>query len=99
MRAAIYATGGAAVLLAGLATYQGIAAHGSYQEARGLLRPDGSFASGSDQGRYNAVMERGDSAAERAYLAAGGALLMAAATGVLWLVTREPSSAAAVIRF
>jgi hypothetical protein len=97
MRPTAYAAGAAAVLLAGFATYQGIAAHGSYQDARGMLRPDGTFI--TDPAQYAGRMDSGDSAARRAYIAAGGAVLMAAVAGVLWYVTGEPQPAAPAVRF
>ncbi len=96
MRPAAYATGTAAVLLAGFATYEGISAAGSYREARDMVRSDGTFAPGAGPAPYQAKVESGDSATRRAYLAAGGAVLMAAVTGVLWYVTGEPQAAPAV---
>lgn len=99
MRPTAYVTGAAAILLVGFATYQGISAHGAYQEAHGMLRPDGSFTPGVNQTVYSSKLDDAASASQRAYLAAGGALVMAAVAGMLWYVTGEPQSGTPAVRF
>ncbi len=99
MRPAAWAAGTTAVLLAGFATYEGISAAGSYREARDMLRSDGTFSPGTSSAPYYAKVDSADSAARRAYVSAGGALLMAAVAGVLWYVSGEPQPAAPTVRF
>jgi outer membrane biosynthesis protein TonB len=90
MRPAAYATGALAILSAGIATWQGLSAASAYRNADGMLRADGALRPGVDPAAYQAARQRGDAAAGRAWVGVGVAALAAAASGVLWVLSREP---------
>ncbi len=96
MRPAAYAAGGLSLVLAGYAVTQGLSASGAYGDANAMLRPDGVLKPGADPGAYHDAVARGDAASRRAYIAAGAAVLSAAATGLLWVLSREPQAPGAV---
>lgn len=90
IRPAAWVTTGLAVAAAGVATWQGIAAAGSYSEATGMLLPDGSLKPGADPAAYAAAAASYQSERRNAWIAGGGALLLGAGATVLWLIA--PSS-------
>ena len=81
---------GLAVAAAGVATWQGIAAAGSYSDAKGMLQADGSLKPGTDPAAYAAAASAYQSERRNAWIAGGSALLLGAGATVLWLVA--PSS-------
>jgi hypothetical protein len=87
LRPAAYVTGGLALGLAGLATYEGISAKNSHDKANSLLRPDGTVSDQAAFARYNSD---GDSSSRTMYLSAGVAILFAGSAGVLGYLSREP---------
>jgi hypothetical protein len=83
MRPAAYAAGALAVGLAGVATWQGIAAHNGYRDANAMLRSDGALAPGVDRATYDRTLASADSSKRNAYIGAAGAAAFAVAAGVL----------------
>ena len=92
MRPATYGAGALALALAGFATYEGVQASSRYADANALLRPDGSFQPGADPSRYADLRSSADAARRNAWIGAGTAVVFAAASGVLWVLSREPIS-------
>jgi hypothetical protein len=90
MRPSAYGAGALALVLAGFATYEGVQASNRYADAQALLRPDGSFQPGADPARYADLRSSGDAARRNAWIGAGAAVALAAASGVLWYLSREP---------
>lgn len=103
MRPAAWATTGLAVAAAGLATWQGIAAAGSYSEAKGMLQPDGSLKPGVDPAAYAAAANAYQAERRNAWIAGGGALLLGGAATVLWVLAPssgvEPAPGGLALRF
>jgi hypothetical protein len=103
MRPTAWATTGLAVVAAGLATWQGIAAAGSYEEAKGMLQPDGSLKPGVDPAAYAAAAASYQSERRNAWIAGGSALLLGAGATVLWLLAPssavEPAPGGLAVRF
>ena len=103
MRPTAWATTGLAVVAAGLATWQGIAAAGSYEEAKGMLQPDGSLKPGVDPAAYAAAAAAYQSERRNAWIAGGSALLLGAGATVLWLLAPssavEPAPGGLAVRF
>jgi len=103
MRPTAWATTGLAVAAAGLATWQGIAAAGSYSDAKAMLLPDGSLKPGIDPAAYAAKASAFESQRTNAWIAAGSAIALGAGATVLWLlapsVPVEPSPGGAAVRF
>jgi hypothetical protein len=97
-RPAAYGAGALALGLAGIATWQGVAAHGRYQEADAMLRSDGVLAPGTTQQAYDDKRASADAAKRTAYLAAGGTLVFAATAGVLGYLSWDDAGAP-VVRF
>jgi hypothetical protein len=89
MRPAAYGAGALALVLGGLATYEGIQASNRYSDAQAMLRSDGSFQPGADPARYADLRSSGDAARRNAWIAAGTAVVLAAGSGVLWYFSRE----------
>jgi len=92
MRPSAYGAGALALVLAGLATYEGVQASNRYADAQAMLRPDGSFQPGADPARYADLRSSGDAARRNAWIGAGTAAVLAAASGVLWYLSRGPHS-------
>ena len=103
MRPAAWATTGVAVAAAGVAVWQGVAAAGSYSDAKGMLQPDGSLRPGVDPGAYAAAVDAYASERRNAWIAGGSAVALGAAATVLWLLAPamavEPAPGGAAIRF
>lgn len=103
MRPAAWAATGLAVAAAGLATWQGIAAAGSYSDATGMLQPDGSLQPGVDPAAYAAAADAYQSERRNAWIAGGSALLLGGAATLLWVLapsTRvEPAPGGIAFRF
>lgn len=83
MRPAAYAAGAVAIGLAGVATWQGIAAHNEYRDANGMLRPDGALAPGVDRATYDRTLAAASASKRNAYIGAAGAAAFAITAGVL----------------
>ena len=77
---------GLAVAAAGVATWQGIAAAGSYSDAKGMLLPDGSLKPGVDPAAYASASASYQAERRNAWIAGGSALLLGAGAAVLWLI-------------
>jgi hypothetical protein len=93
MGGATWGTGSAALILSGLALWQGLASRDASARARSLLQPDGSVPAAS-LAAYDAARASAGRMERNAYLAAGGAALFAAAAGTLgWLshASRSPA--------
>ena len=86
MRPTAWVATGMAATAAGLATWQGIAAAGSYSEAAGMLQPDGSLKPGVDPAAYAAAAASFQSERRNAWIAGGSALLLGAGATVLWIL-------------
>jgi hypothetical protein len=86
IRPTAWAATGLAVAAAGVATWQGISAAGSYSDAKGMLLPDGSLKPGTDPAAYAAAASAYQSERRNAWIAGGSALLLGAGATVLWLV-------------
>jgi hypothetical protein len=99
MRPAAFGAGALAIGFAGLAVQQGVAASRAYDEADAMLGEGGVFLPGSDPSRYHDLRESGDASRRNAYAAAGGAVVFAAAAGVLGWLSRDGRAAAPVLRF
>lgn len=103
MRPAAWAATGLAVAAAGVATWQGIAAAGSYSDAKAMLLPDGSLQPGTDPAAFAAKASAFESERTNAWIAAGSAIALGAGAAVLWLlapsVPVEPAPGGAAIRF
>ena len=103
MRPAAWATTGLAVAAAGVATWQGLAAAGSYSDAKAMLLPDGSLKPGIDPAAYAAKASAYDSERTTAWIATGSALALGAGATVLWLLAPslpvEPTPGGAAIKF
>jgi hypothetical protein len=91
MRPTAWATSGLAVVAAGIATWQGIAAAGSYADATGMLQPDGSLKPGVDPAAYASAASAYQSQRRNAWIAGGSAIVLGVGATVLWLLV--PSSA------
>ncbi len=103
MRPAAWTATGLAVAAAGLATWQGIAAAGSYSEARGMLQPDGSLKPGVDPAAYAAAADAYQAERRNAWIAGGSALLLGGAATLLWVLAPssgvEPAPGGLAFRF
>jgi hypothetical protein len=103
MRPTAWATTGLAVVAAGLATWQGLAAAGSYSDAKAMLLPDGSLKPGIDPAAYAAKASAFESERTNAWIAAGSAVALGAGATVLWLlapsVPVDPTPGGAAVRF
>jgi hypothetical protein len=103
MRPAAWVATGLAAAAAGVAVWQGIAAAGSYADAKGMLQPDGSLQPGVDPGAYQAAADAYAAERRNAWIAGGSALLLGGAAAVLWVVAPgspvEPAPGGAAVRF
>jgi hypothetical protein len=103
MRPAAWTTTGLAVVAAGVATWQGIAAAGSRSDALSMLLPDGTLRPGVDPAAYAAKVSAFDTQRTAAWIAAGSAVALGAGATVLWIlapsVPIEPSPGGAAVRF
>jgi hypothetical protein len=77
------ATGALAVVLGGVATWQALESNSAYDDARGMLQPNGTLPIGADPNRYNGLLADGDSARRNAWIAGTGAATALGATAVL----------------
>jgi hypothetical protein len=93
MRPTAVGAGVAAALLGAMALQQGLAASGAYGDADAMVLPGGSWAPGADAAAHAALLDEGDAHRRNAWIAAGGAVLSATASGVLWWLSREPAPA------
>jgi hypothetical protein len=103
IRPTAWAATGLAVAAAGVAAWQGVAAAGSYSDAKGMLLPDGTLKPGVDPSAYAAKVSAYESERTNAWIAGGSALALGAGATVLWLlvpsVPIEPAPGGAAIRF
>jgi hypothetical protein len=103
IRPAAWTATGLAVVAAGVATWQGILAAGSYSDAQAMLLPDGSLKPGVDPADHAAKVSAYQSERTTAWVAAGSAVVLGAGATVLWLVAPsvpvEPAPGGAAIRF
>ena len=83
VRPAAYVAGAVALGLAGVATWQAIAAHNGYRDANGMLRSDGALAPGVDRATYDRAIASADASKRNAYIGAAGAAAFTIAAGVL----------------
>jgi hypothetical protein len=103
VRPTAWAATGLAAVAAGIATWQGIAAAGSYADAKGMLQPDGSLNPGVDPAAYTAAADSYQSERRNAWIAGGCALVLGAGATVLWLLAPssavEPAPGGLAVRF
>jgi hypothetical protein len=103
MRPTAWATSGLAVVAAGIATWQGIAAAGSYADATGMLQPDGSLKPGVDPAAYASAASDYQSQRRNAWIAGGSAIVLGVGATVLWLLVPssavEPAPGGLAVRF
>jgi hypothetical protein len=103
VRPTAWAATGLAAVAAGIATWQGIAAAGSYADAKGMLQPDGSLKPGVDPAAYAAAADSYQSERRNAWIAGGCALVLGAGATVLWLLAPssavEPAPGGLAVRF
>jgi len=103
IRPAAWATTGLAVAAAGVATWQGTAAAGSWSSAKDMLLPDGSLKPGVDPADYAAKVSAYQSERTGAWIAAGSAVALGVGATVLWLLVPsapvEPAPGGVAIRF
>lgn len=90
-RPAAYASGAVAVGLATFALWQGIAARSADDEARAMLRPDGTMIPGSDPIRHGTLRDEAASSSRNAYVGAAGAVAFAVVSGLLGYHSRDPA--------
>jgi hypothetical protein len=93
MRPAAYGSAVLALGLGALTAQQAFSARNSYQEAAGLVRPDGTL---QDPSRYRDLRSAGDSARRNAWIGAAGSLAFAAGAGVLGYLAWTDAGAPAV---
>jgi hypothetical protein len=86
MRPTAWVATGVAVAAAGVATWQGIAAAGSYSDAKGMLLPDGTLKPGVDPAAYASASASFQSERRNAWIAGGSAVLLGIGATVLWLL-------------
>lgn len=91
MRPAAYGAAAIALAFTGFAIYEGVQASNEYSDAQAMLRPDGSLQPGADPARYADLTSSADAARRNAWIGAGTAVVFAAASGVLWVLSREPA--------
>jgi hypothetical protein len=94
----MWASGAAALGLAGVAAWQGLAARGHARDASGMLRPDGSLQAGADPAAYDRARAAAASSRRWAAASLGGAAVFAAAAGVLGWLSWD-AGGAPVVRF
>jgi hypothetical protein len=103
IRPVAWVTTGLAVVAVGVATWQGVAAAGSYSEAKAMLLPDGSLKPGVAPSTYAAAANAYGSERTNAWIAAGSAVVLGAGATVLWLAAPssrvEPAPGGVAIRF
>jgi hypothetical protein len=103
LRPTAWAATGLAVVAAGLATWQGIAAASSYADAIGMLQPDGSLKPGVDPAAYASAASSYESERRNAWIAGGSAVVLGAGATVLWLLVPssavEPAPGGLAVRF
>jgi hypothetical protein len=77
-----------AVGLAGLSVQQGRTAHQAYGEADAMVLPGGILAPGVTPADHAAVVGRGDTASQNAWISGTAAAVTAAGAGLLWWFSR-----------
>lgn len=88
MRWSPVAAGGAAVVLGGVAVWQGLVSNSKYDDADALT--SGGTIAPADVGRYNALLDDGDSARTTAIVTGSAAAACAITSGVLgWLSYKQ----------
>jgi hypothetical protein len=92
-------TGGLAVLFGLAATGQAVAANQKYDDARGMLLPNGALSNLSDHGAYQALVDEGDAARQKARGAAVGAATMLGTTAILSYVSYKRTGEIGPFRF
>ncbi len=78
-----FGSGIASVGLTAFAVVEGLSANSKYGDAKAMLGPDGALVPGADPAKYNQLVSDGDSAKKAAYIGAAGAVVTAAAAGIL----------------
>jgi len=96
LRPAAYAAGAVGLGLAGVATWQGIAARNGYRDADAMLRPDDTLVPGATRATHDARLAAADGAKRNAYLSAAGTAVFAAAAGLLGYLSADDRGAPAV---
>ncbi|HEX9289433.1 MAG TPA: hypothetical protein VF904_07920 [Anaeromyxobacteraceae bacterium] len=96
LRPAAYAAGAVGLGLAGVATWQGIAARNGYRDADAMLRPDDTLVPGATRATHDARLASADGAKRNAYLSAAGTAVFAAAAGLLGYLSADDRGAPAV---
>jgi len=86
MRPTAWVATGLAVAAAGVATWQGVAAAGSYSDAKGMLLPDGTLKPGVDPAAYASASSSFQSERRNAWIAGGSAVILGVGATVLWLL-------------
>jgi hypothetical protein len=92
-------TGGLAVILCGVATWQALAANGSYDDARGMLLPNGALANTADSAAYQALLDDGDAARRSAWIGGVGAATALGTTAILSYVSYRRTGEIGPFRF
>lgn len=103
MRPAGWTAAGLAVVAAGVATWQGIAAGNSWSEATGMLQPDGTLKPGVDPAAYAAARNAYDTQSTVAWVSGASAVVLGAGATVLLLLAPSapvaPAPGGVAIRF
>jgi hypothetical protein len=89
MRPTALAAGGLAVVAAGLAAWQGVAAGAARADASAMLLPDGMLRPGVRPADHAAATSRFESARTNAWIAGGSAVLLAGGAVLLWVLAPE----------
>jgi hypothetical protein len=92
-------TGGLAVLFGLAATGQAVASNQKYDDARGMLLPNGALSNLADHGAYQALVDEGDAARQKARGAAVGAATMLGTTAILSYVSYKRTGEIGPFRF
>ncbi|BDG09878.1 PEGA domain-containing protein [Anaeromyxobacter paludicola] len=95
LRPAAWISGALALGMAGVASWQGLAAASAYDRANAMVRADGLLAAGADPARYHDALGEGDRARRMAWASAGSSVALAATAGVLGWLSAEPAPAGA----
>ncbi|HET8733988.1 MAG TPA: hypothetical protein VFM45_09485 [Anaeromyxobacteraceae bacterium] len=103
MRPVAWTAAGLALVSAGVATWQGIAAGNSWSEAKGMLQPDGTLKPGVDPAQYAAARNAYDTQSTVAWVTGIGAVALGAGATVLFLLAPsapvEPAPGGVAVRF
>jgi hypothetical protein len=103
MRPVGWTAAGLAIVSAGVATWQGIAAGSSWADAKGMLQPDGTLKPGVDPAEYAAAKNAYQTESTVAWVTGVSAVALGAGATVLLLLAPsapvEPSPGGVAIRF